>query len=229
MNENEAVYCLKADSESHSEACAECDLYGVVGCDHCQNDAIEIAIKALEEVQQYRALEKHLSYMFGGSLSLKMCVDELERILTEPDSPHPMNAKILTYQEAADWEAYRAIGTPEECRKSVDICKAMAERRISLENMENYMKFEDECVKRGFTFNSLLEAREKQTAKRALHQGCYGKNGEWHEWNGINGKPYELCPSCRANLCCEMPLDIKPKYCKNCGQKLDWRNENEML
>ena len=68
-------------------------------------------------------------------------------------------------------------------------------------------------------------AVEKQTAKRAFHQGCYGKNGEWHEWNGINGKPYELCPSCRANLCCEMPFDIKPKYCKNCGQKLDWRNE----
>lgn len=221
---------------------------------------VDAAIKALKEVQQYQALEKRLSDMFGGSLSLKMCVDELERILTEPDSPHPMNAKILTYQEAADWEAYRkigtveelirgkrymniakhhgtigqvidecvayeAIGTPEECRKSVDICKAMAERRISLENMENYMKFEDECVKRGFTFNSLLEAREKQTAKRALHQGCYDKNGEWHEWNGINGKPYELCPSCRVNLCCEMPLDIKPKYCKNCGQKLDWGNE----
>lgn len=68
-------------------------------------------------------------------------------------------------------------------------------------------------------------AVEKQTAKRALHQGCYDKNGEWHEWNGINGKPYELCPNCRANLCCETPLDIKPKYCKNCGQKLDWGNK----
>lgn len=65
-------------------------------------------------------------------------------------------------------------------------------------------------------------AVEKQTAKRALHQGCYDKNGEWHEWNGINGKPYELCPSCRVNLCCETSLDIKPKYCSNCGQKLDW-------
>ncbi len=82
-------------------------------------ELMEMAIKALEEVQQYQALEKRLSDMFGGSLSLKMCVDELERILTEPDSPHPMNAKILTYQEAADWEAYRAIGTPEECRAAV--------------------------------------------------------------------------------------------------------------
>lgn len=56
MNEKEAVYCLKADSELHSEVCEECDLYGLVGCNHCQNDAIEIAIKALEEVQQYRAI-----------------------------------------------------------------------------------------------------------------------------------------------------------------------------
>ena len=56
MTENEAIYCLKADSESHSEVCEECNLHGLVGCDHCQNDAIEVAIKALEEVQQYREI-----------------------------------------------------------------------------------------------------------------------------------------------------------------------------
>lgn len=162
-------------------------------------DACKLAIKALEEVQQYR---KH-------GLTVENALDNMCDLAA---------AENLI-------EEYRAIGTPEECRKSVDICKAMAERRISLQNMEDYMKFEDECVKRGFTFNSLLEAREKQIAKGAMHQGCYDKNGEWHEWNGINGKPYELCPNCRANLCCETPLDIKPKYCKNCGQKLDWRDE----
>ncbi len=199
--------------------------------------AFEEAVKALEEAQQYQALEKRLSDMFGGSISLKMCVDELERILTEPDSPHPMNAKILTYQEAADWEAYRvigtveelirgkrymniakrhgtigqvidecvayeAIGTPEECRKSVDICKAMAERRISLQNMEDYMKFEDECVKRGFTFNSLLEAREKQEPKKPTDR-CM----------------YKECPACG-----EVEIEFC-KYCPSCGQKLDWREE----
>lgn len=165
-------------------------------------DACMLAIKALGEVQQYRALEKHLSDMFGGSLSLKMCVDELERILAEPDSPHPMNAKILTYKEAADWEAYREIGTSEECRKSVDICKAMAERRLSLENIENYMKFEDECVKRGFTFNSLLEAREKQEPKEPTDR-CM----------------YKECPACG-----EVEIQFC-KYCPSCGQKLDWRDE----
>lgn len=65
-------------------------------------------------------------------------------------------------------------------------------------------------------------AVRKQTARRALHQGCYDKNGTWHEWNGVNGKPYELCPSCGANLCCEMSNDKKPEYCVDCGQKLYW-------
>lgn len=77
-----------------------------------------IAIKALEEIQQYRALEKRLLNMFGGSLTLEAVVDDLELALKEPDSPHPMNARILTYKESADWDAYRAIGTPEELQKA---------------------------------------------------------------------------------------------------------------
>ena len=72
------------------------------------------------------------------------------------------------------------------------------------------------------TVEECRAAIEKQTARRSLHQGCYDKDGVWHEWNGINGKPYELCPSCGVNLCCEMPINRKPNYCKECGQKLDW-------
>lgn len=56
MSEDEAIYCLKAGSERYSHVCEECTLYGETGCDHCYNDANDVAIKALEEVQQYRAL-----------------------------------------------------------------------------------------------------------------------------------------------------------------------------
>lgn len=156
-----------------------------LGCIGEDEDCTETAILALEEVQKYRALEKRLADMFGGSLTLEIVMDELEQQLKEPDSPHPVNARILTHKESAEWDAYRAIGTPEECKA----------------------------------------AREKQTARRALHPGCYDKDGIWHEWNGINGKPYELCPSCGVNLCCEMPTNRKPEYCKECGQKLDWSDE----
>lgn len=104
-------------------------------------------------------------------------------------------------------------GTPLNMTKE-ELTEAMGMAINALEEVQQYRQIgtPEEC----------RVAVEKQTAKRALHQGCYDKNGEWHEWNGINGKPYELCPSCRVNLCCETSLDIKPKYCKNCGQKLDW-------
>lgn len=67
-----------------------------------------------------------------------------------------------------------------------------------------------------------MSALDKQIPKKPKHKGCYDNEGVWHEWNGINGRPYELCPNCETNLCCEMPYDKKPNYCKDCGQKLDW-------
>ena len=175
--------------------------------ENCKKEiqSCEVAIKALEEVQQYRALETRLAEMFGGELSLEDVTDELERYLKEPDNTHPINAKILTYEDAADWDAYRAIGTPEECQKSVAVCKAMIDRKITPENMEEYMKFEDECVKCGFTLKSLLEAREKQIPYKPSR-----KKLVW----GI-GK-------CKCGV--EF-LDRKTGFCGNCGQRLDWSDE----
>lgn len=88
-------------------------------CHNC--DHKDEYIEELEaEVEPYRALEKRLTDMFGGELSLEDVTDELERYLKEPDNAHPINAKILTYEDAAAWDAYRAIGTPEECRAAVE-------------------------------------------------------------------------------------------------------------
>ncbi len=56
MTENIAIYCLKAASELNPEMCEECPLYGQTGADHCCEDALQVAIKALEELQQYRAI-----------------------------------------------------------------------------------------------------------------------------------------------------------------------------
>ena len=72
MTENIAIYCLKAASELNTEMCEECPLYGQTGADHCCEDALQVAIKALEELQQYRtigtveecraAMEKQIPY-----------------------------------------------------------------------------------------------------------------------------------------------------------------------
>ena len=48
MEREEVIYCLKAQSERYSEVCEECPLYGQTGVDHCCEDALQMAINALQ-------------------------------------------------------------------------------------------------------------------------------------------------------------------------------------
>lgn len=162
MTENEAIERIKTGiccEKGTTRYCTDACMYGKEKC------AYSVAIKALKEIQQYRELEKRLTGMFGGELSLETVVDELERQLKEPDNPHPINAKILTYEDAAAWDAYHAIGTPEECQAA----------------MEKQIPY-------------------KPSRKKLV-------------W-GI-GK-------CKCGV--EF-LDRKTGFCGNCGQKLDWEDE----
>lgn len=210
MTENEAIERIKYRVHTAGQVTGESGM-----------EELEMAIKALEEIQQYQVLEKRLAELFGDQLSLETVIDELERQLKEPGNPHPINAKILTYEDAAAWDAYRAIGTPEECQKSVTVSKAMIDRKITPENMEEYMKFEDECVKNVFTFDSLLKAREKQTAKKIVRRKATDENveSELRDFITRKGMIYR-CPTCG---CC-IAVD-EMKSCWECGQKLDWSDE----
>ena len=54
MTNEIALYCMKAYSEYYSEVCEECPIYGETGTDHCFEDALEMAIKALETIPKYK-------------------------------------------------------------------------------------------------------------------------------------------------------------------------------
>jgi hypothetical protein len=173
--------------------------------ENCKKEiqSCEVAIKALEEVQKYRTIEKDLKERYHANVDIPLLMHHFIETVFEGEKHEGFC--LLTNEDREAWEEYKAIGTPEECQKSVEICKSMIERNITPENMEEYMKFEDECVKNGFTFNSLLEAREKQIPYKPSQQKLV--------W-GI-GK-------CKCGV--EF-LDRKTGFCGNCGQKLDWSDE----
>lgn len=78
------------------------------------------------------------------------------------------------------------------------------------------------------TLEEVKESIEKQHPKKPDKSGVIGNDGIFHEINGINGVPYDLCPNCGKNLCTDgiFGRDKKfMKYCEYCGQKLDWSKE----
>lgn len=123
------------------------------------------------------------------------------------------NAYAMAINALEEVQQYRAIGTPEECRKSLEICKAMVECNITPDDMENYMKFEDECIKQGFTLVGLLKAGEKHEVMEPIRMDkC-------------------TCPSCgthnevwkkRRNT---LPSDIV--YCWHCGQAVEIKRSDK--
>lgn len=91
--------------------------------------------------------------------------------------------------------------------QALETIKKLSDRKMTTEVLENYMQFEDECVKKGFIFKSVIEAREKQIAKKP---------------DFTEDKEFALCPCCNGK-----GLFDKQKYCDNCGQKIVWSEESE--
>lgn len=80
--------------------------------------AFETAIKALEEIQQYREMDRKLRETYGDcDRLLEMAV---EGLCKHPgvDIGSPKKSRLLTNEDADMWDAYRAIGTVEECREA---------------------------------------------------------------------------------------------------------------
>ena len=137
-------------------------------------------------------------------------------IIPNEDNVELIDIAINALEEV---QQYRAIGTVEECRAAVEIIRYMIQEGIEPEVLEAYVWFEDELVKKGFTVKSVLEAREKQKPKKPKEYG----------------DKYYGCPTC-GNVILhkweKYPTKLMDKknglpYCLNCGQKLDWSDENE--
>ncbi len=71
----------------------------------------EYLYPAIEKLAAYEDLEERLHKIFGeeSTFSLTDVIDTLEMELSEPDKKHPVNARILTYEEANKWQEYKDL------------------------------------------------------------------------------------------------------------------------
>lgn len=108
-------------------------------------------------------------------------------------------------------QAYRAIGTVEKCRVAVELMKQLNDRKMTTEVLENYMQFEDECVKMGYSFKSILEARERMKPKKPFQP--FGT----HSYK---------CSNCWKFVAHEVDdncdLGSLAEWCPYCGSRIDW-------
>lgn len=86
----------------------------------CKDENCIFISDVCERLAEYEDLSDQIRAMFGDAVTLKDFVDSLEKKVREPEKPDPVNARILTYEESAMWDAYRAIGTPEQCQEAVE-------------------------------------------------------------------------------------------------------------
>ena len=104
-----------------------------------------------------------------------------------------------------DYETMDAIGYAISALETI---KKLSDRNMTIEVLENYMQFEDECVKKGFTFKSVIEAREKQIAKKPI------------TYLGTNRADCPICLNTVRGI--DKPFG---DYCSKCGCRLDWSDE----
>lgn len=76
----------------------------------------------------------------------------------------------------------------------------------------------------------LIRVLEKYEVPQKPKQSGVEVDGVFYPTNGIDGVPYDLCPTCETNLCTTGILGRSKKtmhHCENCGQALDWEVKNE--
>lgn len=110
MTENEAIEALKLEGGL--------EITGIPIRVAQFFEGIDTAIKALEEVQQYRAIEKELKERYHANVDIPLLMHHFIETIFEGEKHEGFC--ILTNEDAKAWKEYQTIGMPEECRAAME-------------------------------------------------------------------------------------------------------------
>lgn len=81
-------------------------------------EGIDVAIKALKEIQKYRKIEKDLKENYHANVDIPLLMKHFIETVFKGEKHEGFC--ILTNEDKEAWEEYKAIGTVEECRAAME-------------------------------------------------------------------------------------------------------------
>lgn len=142
--------------------------------------ALEIAIKALEDIEKYRAMEKKLN-----GISLEQVVKGFLNTVEKETGEEYTRGRILTNEEADKWYGYLSLGSVEDFQKAKTTAGAFNqvkwERDVAISQLEEIgvslgQKMDD--VKQEIRNVIITEFVEKLKAE---YKPCKETDGEIYE------------------------------------------------
>lgn len=127
----------------------------------------------LRDMQEYRELTDRVKAIYGDQMTLKDMVDVMERIIREPGRKDPVNARILTYDEAAMWDEYRKSGTPEELKAASKYLRLVKKHGTVGKAIEECAEYEEIG-----TVEECRAAMKKKLEKPMAELGVFGEPEE---------------------------------------------------
>lgn len=110
-------------------------------------EGIDVAIKALEEIQKYRKIEKDLKENYHANVDIPLLMKHFIETVFKGEKHEGFC--ILTNEDKEAWEEYKAIGTPEECRAAVEkqtaIPREIIEGKYFCQKCHNIMPYSGYC------------------------------------------------------------------------------------
>ncbi len=100
-------------------------------------EALDVAIKALEEVQKYRKIEKDLKERYHANVDIPLLMHHFIETVFEGEKHE--GGCLLTNEDREAWEEYKAIGTPEECLWNKDFLDFLADK-MNPGDFETYLR-----------------------------------------------------------------------------------------
>ena len=108
MTENEMIEWMEAFKKTYA------------GFPKESEEACDAVISALKKIKQYREMDRKLRAVYGDCDGL--LATAVEGLCKHPgvNIGKPIKARLLVDEDVDKWDAYREIGTVEECREAVE-------------------------------------------------------------------------------------------------------------